>query len=487
MNYFFRNLFFFILCFLINSYVVFAQEDSEYKVYKRKKYTQADSLKGALRFGRTCYDVHYYDLAVEINPKKKNISGSNQIHFKVIQPTKLIQVDLFENMKISKITYENNELKFTRKFNAVFIEFLDTLPQNSLQKIQIWYAGSPKNPNQTDGRHGFYWDKDEYGRNWVGLCCERLGASFWFPNKDHLSDEPDSMRMHYTFPLDLTCIGNGILEKIDTIDKKQKTYHWFSKNPINNYNVTFYLGYYSSIIFPYKNNSGEHEITAYFLDYEREKANTYFSKVPMIVKFFEDIYGEYPFWNEKLSIVQSPYAGMEHQTCVAIGRSLGINEDENWAYVHQIPWASVVPHEIAHEWWGNAVSASDMADIWLHEGFATYSELLLIEASLGNEAYLKEIDKRRTFIKYFYPLLGNRDINEDVLANGDVYYRSALVLHELREEIGDLRVFLAILKRFYIERRYKTVSSMDFINTVNEVTKKDYTKFLKDKLYKKDK
>lgn len=462
-----------------------AQATSGYKIYKRKKYTTADSLRGALLPERTCYDVHYYNLSVEILPKQKLITGSNEIHFLVIQSTKIIQVDLFENMKINKILMDKHELTFKRKFNAVFIDFPDSLPINSLQKIQILYEGSPKIPQQNDGRHGFYWDKDLKGRTWIGLSCEGLGASFWLPNKDHLSDEPDSMRMHYTFPIELECISNGVLEKKDTLNSKQKVYHWFSKNPINNYNATFYLGHYASLTFPYKNASGEHEITTYFLDYEREKANTYFYKTPLFVKTFEELFGEYPFWNEKLSIVQSPYLGMEHQTCMAIGRNLEITEDENWAYAHQVPWASVLPHEIAHEWWGNAVSVKDMADIWLHEGFATYAELLLLEIAFGYDAYVEEVEKQRTFIRYAYPILGNLHINENMFSDSDVYHRGASILHELRVEINNTALFLAIFKKFFLENRFKSVTTQDFINTVNQLTQKDYTKFLKDRLYKR--
>jgi aminopeptidase N len=469
---------------LSTSVVVLAQETTEYKTYKRKKYSLADSLRGALRFERSCYDVHYYHLALEIIPQKKKIKGSNEIHFVVQQTTKKIQIDLFANMKIDKILFGDQALRFERKFNAVFVHFSDSLPVHSHHKIQVWYEGSPLLPSQTGGRHGFYWDTDQQGRPWVGLSCEGLGASFWFPNKDHLSDEPDSMRMSYTFPADLECIANGILEKQASPNEKQKTYHWLTKHPINNYNVTLYLGHYASIVLPY-NPKGRQQrsIYAYFLDYERERAGAYFAKTPQFIRLFEDLFGEYPFWDEKMAIVQSPYPGMEHQTCVAIGPDLAIGQDESWAYGNQLPWARVLPHELAHEWWGNAVSAKDMADIWLHEGFATYAEMLLIEVALGKDAYLREIEKQENLIQYLYPILGNPHVNEDMFANNDVYHRGALILHELRIEIGDIRVFMGVMKRFFLENQFKTVTTQDFVQTVNAMTNRDFTKFLHDRLY----
>jgi aminopeptidase N len=475
----------FAVALLLMSGPLLAQPPAPYKVHKRKRYTLADSLRGALRPERTCYDVHYYNLSVEFLPKVKRLRGHNEIHFTVKETTQKIQVDLFANMEIDQIVMGDRALAYERIGHAVLVQFPAPLPAGSRQVVQVWYQGKPLSPDQAGGRHGFYWTKDPQGRPWIGVSCEHLGASFWFPNKDHLADEPDSMRMHYTYPAELECIANGRLESVDTLGGGQKTSHWFSSYPINNYNVTVYLGHYASLVLPYQTKAQQRQIVAYFLDGSREKANVYFAKTTKIVELYEELFGEYPFWEDKLAIVQSPYLGMEHQTCVAIGPELDITLEANWTYHNWVPWASVLPHELAHEWWGNAVSVGDMADVWLHEGFATYAELLLLEVALGQEAYLREVQKQELFIQYLYPIVGNAHVNDDMFSTGDIYHRGAVVLHELRTEIGDIRVFLGILRRFFLEYRFKPATTQDFIRVVNEVTLRDYTQFLQERLYTK--
>lgn len=473
------------LLFLIVSFPYFftvdAQVVEDYKIYKRKNYKRADSLRGALRPERTCFDVYYYDLTVRIPEKKGEIEGQNLIHFRIKEPTNRIQIDLFDNMEIGSITtLENTDLKYEREKNAIFIDFPNTLQVNDLQIVKIVYNGKPKINQGTYGDTGFHWDKDRQGRPWYGVTCEQVGASLWWPNKDHLSDEPDSMRIHLQVPSDLYCISNGILENSELVGQ-ETIYHWFVQNPIDNYNVTFYLGNYIRTIIPYNYLDKEKEIEIYTLDYTSDRIEEYFLFVPEMIGFFEEVYGDYPFWNDKFAIVQSSYRGMEHQSCLAIGKSLTIS---NWYYTYGIPWHSTLIHEIAHEWWGNSISISDMADAWLQEGLATYSEMLFIEAAYGIERYNASIEQLKKYIEYEYPVVGNRDVNDNTFSNGDIYQRGACIVHELREEIGKENL-LKVLFTFQQTYKKKTVTTQDFINTVNEVTGNDYTKFLMDKLYKK--
>ena len=262
---------------------------------------------------------------------------------------------------------------------------------------------------------------------------------------------------------------------------EESIHHWFIQNPIDNYNVSFYLGHYIKNTIPYEYSGEGREIDVYVLDYESKSIKNYFLYVPEMIAFFEGIYGEYPFWDDKFAIVQSSYRGMEHQGCLAIGRSL---TNDNWSYIFDIPWHSTLIHEIAHEWWGNSISVSDMSDAWLQEGLATYSEMLFIEAVYGYEAYEKSLANLKLYIEYTYPVVGNRDVNENTFSNGDIYYRGAWVIHKLREKIGKEDLF-KVLFNFQQIHKKQTVTTQDFINTVNDITGSDYTKFLMDRLYKK--
>lgn len=467
-----------IKCFLIplmvcvHSFYAMAQ--------KKPAWRKANSheLRGALRPERTCFDVTYYDLHLKINPDKQRIDGYNAIHFKVLQPTQAIQIDLRKLLKIEKIVWKNTELKYKRRRGAVFVFFDTPLPQNSTQSIEVHYGGKPLN-NLSPGnprRKGLQWSKDIHRNHWVGVSCEHVGASVWWPNKDHLSDEPDSMRLHFTVPQKLKCIANGVLEKVDAPKDKYQTYHWFVNNPIDNYNVSFYLGDYYEGVLPY----GKRKIYYYCLTSGKQRAKHYFSFTPYILAFFETAFGEYPFWNDKFAVLQSPYAGMEHQSCLAIGSTL---TNTNWYYMGKYPWHSTLVHEMAHEWWGNSVSVDDMAEAWLQEGFATYAELMFIEHQKNYAAYLDEINQQVNKVNNLAPIVSKRDVNYNTFKTGEIYRKGAVILHLLRSTINNDQVFFNILKSFAIAHQKKIVRSSDFVAWVNQQTKTNYSSFFQHWLY----
>jgi aminopeptidase N len=454
------------------------------QVHRKLYYSKEDFLRGSLSPERVCFDVKYYHLNLKIDPKKHFIQGFNDIHFQVQKPTQKIQIDLFDNLKIEKITWNGQELSYERYKDFVFINFPQNLqPADTLQKISFYYSGKPRaNLLINNSPKGFHWNKDGRGKNWVGVSCEHIGASLWWPNKDHLSDEPDSMRMSFMTPSDLVCIANGKLERKIEAEAGFTTHHWLIKNPINNYNVSFYLGDYQELKIPYENQAGKKEIIFYYLKREpKTVVEEYTRYIPSFVSVFEYYFGEYPFWNDKFSIVHSPYTGMEHQTCVAIGEEL--SNYQNWYYYHNVPWHSTLIHEIAHEWWGNNVSVADMADAWLHEGFATYCEFLFIEGMLGHKAYLQEMENLRRFVSGRYKVVGNKNVNDNTFDDGDIYFKGAITLHELRSEIKDDNKFFRILQSFQLKFRGKTVSTQDFIDMVNLITGQDFANFFKQRVF----
>jgi len=434
-------------------------------------------LHGALSPERTCFDVTFYHLSLRILPDKEYIQGSNKIVFKVVKPTNKIQLDLYKNLSIDSIVFKQQHLIFERKYNAFFITFPDSLPLNTPQEVTVYYQGKPKTNQGHYQDTGFHWNEDRNGNPLIGVSCEETGASLWYPNKDHLSDEPDSARLSWTVPSELECISNGLLERtILSDDKKEKTWHWKVQNPINNYNITFYIGKYKrlDLVIPIDSTTTR-KVECYYYDEPLEKAKSYFSNAAQMILFCEQLFGEYPYWNEKFAIVKAPYRGMEHQTCINIGSVLAPNDDGY--YPISLPYNRVLIHEIAHEWWGNAVSAGDIADIWLHEGFATYIELLYIEYLFGKDNY-------QTIVRYLKDspvsnnVLGKRHTRDNMFRSNTIYRRGATILAELREEINNDTIFLDILKTFQQRFKHKTVFTEDFIAVVNEKTNKDFTKFL---------
>ncbi|MEM7040394.1 MAG: M1 family metallopeptidase, partial [Bacteroidota bacterium] len=340
-------------------------------VFSQVQFSRKDSLRGALRAERTCYDVHYYDLTVKVDPETQRIKGQNDIHFHAIADFETLQVDLFENMLIDEITYEGKKLEYRREFNAVFIDFPEPVRARKMGVLSIAFGGTPTVAARAPWDGGFVWKKDKNGKHWVGVACEGTGASLWWPNKDHLSDEPDSMAIHLIAPLGYKAISNGQLRSVKDLDVKWTQWNWFVSYPINNYNVTVNIADYAHIKDTYKNASGTHNLDYYVLSYNEEKARKHFEQVKPMLRVFEDFFGEYPFWRDGYALVETPYLGMEHQGAIAYGNHYlpGYNGHDPL----DLKWDYIIIHESGHEWWGNSVSCRDHAELWIRESFCTYS------------------------------------------------------------------------------------------------------------------
>ncbi len=446
----------------------------------RPYYTRKDTLRGALRPERTCFDVLFYNLTVRIIPKGKKITGENEIYFMVTEPSDRIQIDLFDNYLINSITWNGRPLKYSREYNAVFIDFPQVLHPKEHHSIVISYSGKPDKAKNPPWEGGFVWKKDNQKKHWVGVACEHLGASSWWPNKDHLTDEPDSMKINIEVPIKYKAISNGILRNVVKAGGGYDRYEWFVSYPINNYNVTFYMGHYEYLTDTLQLNDKSLLMKYYVLPYHTEKAKQHFKQANKVVKFYSNVFGEYPFINDGFGLVESPYAGMEHQSAIAYGNDYGVKNDE--MYRNSV-YDYIIVHEAAHEWWGNSVSAGDMADIWIHEGFATYAELLFLEKMFGKDEYNYELNEKRKTIFNFWPLVQNYNVNENSFASNDVYTKGATLLHCLRCTINNDSLFFRIIKEFCVEKKYKIVTTNDFIEFVNYHTKDNYHSFFKKYLY----
>ncbi|MEM6298478.1 MAG: M1 family metallopeptidase, partial [Bacteroidota bacterium] len=452
--------------------LVLSQENNDTIPADTKLSGSADKLRGALSPIRTCYDVHYYDLQVRIFPDRRYLQGSNRIHFQVMQPTRALQIDLFKNMEIDSILWSGKSLSFKRKHNAVLVSFPEILKKGDLENIEVYYQGEPKSNLGAHGDSGFHWKKDAEGRHWAGMMVEHTGASLWYPNKDHLSDEPDSVKLAWEVPDTLTVISNGICVETKPLEKGWKRSTWLVSYPIDNYNITFNIGSYKKLLIPYVKDTITHELALYALDYEPDSlVFEYFKKLPEMMAFFEEIYGEFPFWRDDFKVIQAPYRGMEHQTCLATGADLRKPIGaENWSYPYISSFRSVVAHELAHEWWGNAISVSDMADLWIQEGLATYSELLFIEHIHNKKTYNYAANDLERFWKSGSPLVGERDVNDDMFHDNTVYFKGADMLYHLRKRLKDDELFFKFLRTFYQRFKLKTVTTKDFTDTFTEIT-----------------
>lgn len=442
---------------------------------KTAQFDRGDTLRGALRPERTCFDVTYYDLALTVNIPEKSIQGTNDIYFTATADFKTLQIDLFKELTISTITHNGKELNFDRTYNAVFVHFDKLIKQGETEMISVSYGGNPRVAKNAPWDGGFSWSTDANGNPWIGTSCQGLGASVWWPNKDHLSDEPDSMMIRTTVPADLMCVANGNL--VATIDVKPgwKQYSWKVSYPINNYNVTINIGRYAQFGETFTYADGEKLAMDYYvLDYNLEKAKTHFKQVKPMMACYEQFLGKYPFPKDGFALVETPYLGMEHQGAVAYGNNYltGYNGFD-WSRIG-LDFDYIIIHETGHEWWGNNVSMKDLADMWIHEGFCTYSESIYVECLFGNATAIDYIDAMKNTIYNDKPIIGQYDVNNE--GSGDVYRKSAVFLNTLRSITDNDALWWSIIKGIQKDFAQQTVTTQQIENYISRRAGKDFSK-----------
>lgn len=452
-----------------------------------------DSLRGSITPERAWWNVISYNIYVAPDYNAKTISGWNKIEFNVINDgaNKKMQIDLQEPMKIDSIIFNQTRLtNYKRNGNVYIIDFgnhkfgsSDMMSHNGSNifsyDVVIYYSGKAREAINPPWDGGWIWKKDEKGRPWMSVACQGLGASVWYPCKDHQSDEPDNgATIQISVPDTLVAVANGRLIAHDKQKNGTILYSWRVTSPINNYNIVPYIGKY---VHWSDNFIGETEkklsLDYWVIDYELEKAKKQFdANVKPMMKAFEYWFGPFPFYEDGYKLVQSPHLGMEHQSAVAYGNKfmngyLGRDlSGSGWG----LKWDFIIIHESGHEWFANNITTNDIADMWVHEGFTNYSETLFTEYHYGKEAadaYLQGIRKN---IRNDKPIIGVYGINNE--GSGDMYSKGANMLHTIRQVINNDSVFRGILRGLNKEYYHRTVNSKDIEDYFSKVSGKDLSK-----------
>ena len=453
-------------------------------------FTIKDSLRGNLTELRMCYDVTFYDLFVTVDDNKFSLERSyNIIHFNVISDFNKMQVDLSSNMEIESIQFENINLKFYRLFDAVFIDFSRVLKKGEQASIKILYRGVPKKAKNPPWDGGFSWEKDNNGIPFIGVSCQGLGASSWWPCKDHQSDEPDSMRITCVVRSPLKIIANGNLRR-DTLVWNQyfnalaNEREWFVNYPINNYGVSINIGNYIHFMDLYISQKDTLKMDYYVLDYNLEKAKSHFQQVTSMMSCFENYFGKYPFWDDGYALVETSYLGMEHQSAIAYGNNFLEGYYGNTSFIDGLKFDYIIVHETGHEWWGNSITTNDIADMWVHEGFCTYSEVLYVECMYGYDAMLSYVNNQKRRVSNKSPIVGPYHVNAK--GDSDMYFKGSLMLHTLRNLIANDKLWFKIIRGISTDFKHKTIDGQDIINYFNKMTGFDFTLFFKQYLQNKE-
>ncbi len=437
--------------------------------------SHADLLRGGYGELRANNDLLSYDLNVRIDPAKKFIGGKNTIKFKMLRDGARIQLDLTDTLRVEKILLGKTELKYERDSGAVFVDFPKTLKRGKTYAVVFFYSGYPKEIGRFGG---MTFKKDPAGRDWITTSCEDDGASIWWPNKDQWRDEVRSMRLRIAVPNGLMDVSNGRLAGKKDLGDGYTEWDWQVHYPINSYDVALNIASYTH----FSDKLGSLSLDYYVLPGNLEKAKVQFAQVKPMMNAYQHYFGEYPFIKDGYKLVEVPYLGMEHQSAVAYG-----NKYEN-GYLGR-DWAGVgiskkfdfiIIHESGHEWFGNAVTAADMSDMWIHEGWTTYMEGLYVEFLYGKPDAIKYLNGLKSHLKSDRAIVvsdvdGKTIHGTNQQPTQDQYFKGALMLNTLRSVLDDDPKWLELIHGFYQQFKYKNILTEDVVSYFNSHTGMDLT------------
>jgi aminopeptidase N len=424
------------------------------------KFDLQDTLRGSITPERAWWDLTFYDLNLRPDPTDSSLTGDVIIHFEVLASSRKMQIDLQPPMMIDSAIHQDHILPYDRLGNVYYFDL--THPQNPGDKntVHIYFHGRPKVSLRPPWDGGITWNKDSDGNPFIATACQGQGASLWWPCKDHMYDEPDSMQISITVPIGLTGVANGRLTGVHKNRKeKTETFQWFVNNPMSNYVVNMNIANYTHYSESFEGEKGLLTCDYYVLPADLEKAKDHFKQVPKMLEAFEYWFGPYPFYEDGYKLVQVPYPGMEHQSSVTYGN--GFRNGFYGMDLSQTGWGShfdfIIIHESAHEWFANNITYRDIADMWIHESFAAYSESLYTAYYFGKMAGYEYVRGTRANINNDRPIIGYYDVNHE--GSGDMYPKGANMLHTLRKIVGNDSTWRALLRGLNREFYHQTVTT----------------------------
>ena len=441
-------------------------------------YTRADTLRGSFDTpGRNWWDVTFYDLHVSVSPDDSTISGWNGITYRVTAPGQELQVDLMAPLAIDSVTQHGRKLIVRQEGDAWFVKPFASGPVGSSDTIVVYYHGRPQIAQRPPWEGGLTWARDSLGRPWIVTTDQGLGASVWWPNKDTQADEPDSQRVAITVPAPLQDVSSGRLRSTTRNDDGTITYEWFASNPINNYAIAINAGHYAHWSETFDGEAGPLTLDFWPLDYHEDIARKQFAQARTTLKCFEHWFGPYPWYEDGYKLIEVPYNGMEHQSAVTYGNGYadGYRGRDGSGTGIGMKFDFIIVHESAHEWWGNNLTTRDLADMWVHESFANYSENLYVECLWGKEEGARYVIGTRRLIRNDRPIVPDH-YGVNAQGSGDMYPKGGNMLHTIRQLGGDDEKWRGILRGLNSTFRHQIVTGQQVQDYISQQSGIDLSK-----------
>jgi aminopeptidase N len=451
--------------------------EAQYIPPSQKQFTRQDSLRGSITPERAWWDLKFYHLDIKVNPSDSTIFGTNTVVYKALKSAPVMQIDLQEPLNLLKAVQNGKELVFNREGNVYWIHMAESQEPGKIYSLLLSYGGKPKISFRPPWEGGITWKRDKNNLPFIASTCQGDGASLWWPCKDHMYDEPDSMLISVNVPSIVMDVSNGRLRSVVKQKNKTTTYNWFVANPIDNYGVNINIADYAHFSEVFKGEKGNLDCNYYVLKENLEKAREQFKQAPMMLAAFEHWFGPYPFYEDGYKLVEAPYLGMEHQSSVTYGN--GYRNGYRGIDLSGTGWGDkfdfIIIHESAHEWYANSITYEDVADMWVHESFANYSESLFVEYYFGKEAGAEYILGCRQNIRNDRPITGIYNVN--ISGSGDMYYKGGSMLHSIRQIVGDDEKWRAILRGMNLDFYHQVVKGSQIENYLSEKTGRNLKPF----------
>ena len=430
-------------------------------------FSEADHLRGTYGPYRSNNDLLYYHLDVRVDPEKQYLSGKNSIRFKMLKDGTRIQLDLVTAFQIDKVLLDRARLDpvplhFERAAGrTVYVDFPSILHQGQTYTIEFFYSGHPVEMGRFGG---FVFRKDPQGRPLVNTACEEEGASVWWPNKDQWRDEVQSMDISVEAPSDLVEVSGGRFQGKQELPDGYTRWNWHVSYPINNYDVSLNIGKYEH----FDDRYGNLTLDYYVFPEDLDKAKRQFVQVKDMLNAFTYEFGDYPFARDGYKLVEALYSGVENQTAITYGNHFKNGYLERPSEGIGTWFDFIIVHESAHEWFGNSITAKDRSDMWIHEGWANYSEAMFVEYMWGKRAAITYVNTGKEKVKNEFPVISAEGVFST--PPPDQYKKGALFLNTLRSVLDDDAQWFALLRDYYQHFKYQTIMTTDMVTFFNRRT-----------------
>lgn len=409
---------------------------------------------------------HLQKLDIEITPdfEHQTIQVNNKQFWILNQTTDTLKLKFYPDFEITLLKVNRNfsEYKYSKTDSLLLIpsKKLSTL------SLELSYIGKPKNTDQAPWESGFVWAKSHGEVDWLTLACQNEGSALWWPSPIIYSDKPDTTLITCIYDENLFFKGNGRLLKDSIFNDKRRT-TWETTYPINTYNITLNIGDYSHWSDTMISISGKPlSLDFYPLKHNLEASKIQFEQVKPMIDCYESAFGPYPYINDGYSVVETPYAGMEHQSSIAYGNGYtnGYNGKDYSGL--GLDFDFILIHESGHEWWGNSISGLNKKDFWLQEAFCTYAELIYVDCRYGFDTAEKYLNLKKRLIENEGAILSDDD------SGSDMYMKGALMINTLSNFVDSKEKWRSILKDFYSEFELSSVDSKTLFNWFSDNIKK---------------